>query len=137
MLIWITIRSAVQSLLANTLRSLLAMLGIIIGVGAVIAMLAMGKGAQEKVIAQMDAMGTNLLFVFPQLRPSAGVATDTGQKLTLDDAEAIATLPDVDAVTPVVNGRVQAKYMDKNTRHQRPRRSLHLFRNAQLPRRSR
>jgi ABC-type antimicrobial peptide transport system permease subunit len=116
MLFWITIKSALQSLWANRLRSLLAMLGIIIGVGAVIAMLAMGAGAQQKVISQMEAMGTNLLFIFPQARGTGGVSTDDSKKLTIEDAEAIAQLPDVVAVTPVVNGRVQAKYMNRNTR---------------------
>jgi putative ABC transport system permease protein len=116
MLFWITIKSALQSLWANRLRSLLAMLGIIIGVGAVIAMLAMGAGAQQKVISQMEAMGTNLLFIFPQSRGTGGVSTDDSKKLTIEDAEAIAQLPDVVAVTPVVNGRVQAKYMNRNTR---------------------
>lgn len=116
MLFWITIRSALQSLWANRLRSLLAMLGIIIGVGAVIAMLAMGAGAQQKVVERMEAMGTNLLFIYPQARGSGGVSTDDSKKLTIEDAEAIAQLPGVVSVTPVVNGRVQAKYRSKNSR---------------------
>jgi ABC-type antimicrobial peptide transport system permease subunit len=116
MLFWITIKSALQSLWANRLRTLLAMLGIIIGVGAVIAMLAMGAGAQQKLIERMEAQGTNLLFIYPQARGTGGVSTDDSKKLTVDDAEAIAHLPDVVSVTPVVNGRVQAKYENKNTR---------------------
>jgi putative ABC transport system permease protein len=118
MMLWITIKSALKSLLANTLRTLLAMLGIIIGVGAVIAMLAMGAGAQQKVIAQMESMGTNLLFIYPQQRGSGGVASGTQQNLTVQDCEAIAALPDVLAVTPVVANRLQVKHMNRNARTQ-------------------
>mgnify|MGYP001548269554 CR=1 FL=1 len=114
MLFWIIIRSSIQSLMANKMRSLLAMLGIIIGVGAVIAMLAMGTGAQKQVVDRIQAMGSNLLVVQPAQKGSGGVMSGTHQNLTVFDALALRQLPGVAAVTPSVNGWVQAKYMDKN-----------------------
>ena len=114
-LIWlITIRSALKSLLANKLRSILAMLGIIIGIAAVIAMLAIGTGAQDQITSRFQAMGTNLLFIRPAPRSANGVVTGTQQTLVVDDALAIAKLDGVGAVSPVVNGRVQAVYMNHN-----------------------
>jgi putative ABC transport system permease protein len=114
MLFWTTFKSALKSLWANKLRSFLAMLGIIIGVGAVIAMIAMGAGAQKQVVSQIEAMGTNLLLVQPQYKRDAGVTSGTMQKLTLDDAAAIAQLPGVAAVAPVVNSSTQVKYLNQN-----------------------
>ncbi|HEY8666886.1 MAG TPA: ABC transporter permease [Tepidisphaeraceae bacterium] len=118
MLFWTTILSALKSLLANKLRSFLAMLGIIIGVGAVIAMLAMGAGAQQQITSRFEAMGTNLLFIRPAQRGTGGVITGTAQNLVISDALAIAKVTGVQAVSPVVNGSVQAKYMNSNTRTQ-------------------
>src|ERR1700749_1838178 len=108
MLFWTIIISAFKSLLANKMRSLLAMLGIIIGVGAVIAMIALGAGAQAQVTAQFEALGTNLLVVRPGLRGTGGVFTGTQQNLTVDDAIAITKLPQVAAVSPAVSMNVQA-----------------------------
>ena len=73
MLFWIIVKVGIRSLLANKLRSILAMLGIIIGVGAVIAMLAIGSGAQKQVMDRFNAMGTNLLIVQPGQRGTRGV----------------------------------------------------------------
>jgi putative ABC transport system permease protein len=114
MLFWTIFKSSINSLMANKMRSLLAMLGIIIGVGAVIAMLAMGAGAQAQIIDNIQKMGTNLLVVRPAQRGSGGVMSGTQQNLTVDDAIALRSLPGVDAVSPSVNGNVQAKYMNKN-----------------------
>jgi len=118
MLFWTVFKSAIQSLWANKLRSLLAMLGIIIGVGAVIAMLAMGAGAQKQVVDRIQAMGTNLLVVRPAQKGTGGVMSGTQMNLTVDDALAIRTLAGVEAVSPSVSGSVQAKYLDKNSRTQ-------------------
>src|SRR3954463_5871990 len=118
MLIWTIIKSAFQSLWANKLRSFLAMLGIIIGVGAVIAMLAMGAGAQAQITARFQSMGTNLLFVRPAQRGTGGVNTGQQQNMTVEDALAIAEMDGVEAASPVVNGSVQAKYMNRNNRTQ-------------------
>ncbi len=65
MLFWMIVKVAFKSLMANKLRSILAMLGIIIGVGAVIAMLAIGTGAKQQVLDRISAMGTNLLIIRP------------------------------------------------------------------------
>ncbi len=65
MLFWMIVKVAFKSLMANKLRSVLAMLGIIIGVAAVIAMLAIGTGAKQQVLDRISAMGTNLLYIHP------------------------------------------------------------------------
>jgi putative ABC transport system permease protein len=111
------LKVALKSLLANKLRSVLAMLGIIIGVGAVISMLAIGAGARRNILDRISSLGTNLLIVRPGQRGSGGVMSGTQQNLTLEDAQAIlAEVPRVHAVAPVVSGNVQLKYLNKNTR---------------------
>lgn len=106
-----------KSLIANKLRSFLAMLGIIIGVGAVIAMLALGAGAQQQVLDRFASMGTNLLMVSPAQRGSAGVTSGSQQNLTLDDALAVAReVEGVALVAPGVSTNAQLKYFGKNTR---------------------
>ena len=115
MLFWTTVKLALRSLMANKLRSFLSMLGIIIGVGAVISMLALGAGAQARVMKQMSAMGTNLLLVRSGQRGHRGVRTTTAQNLTVEDALAIVDqVPDVAAAAPDVSGKAQAKYLNKN-----------------------
>jgi len=114
---WTVLRVGLRSLLGAKLRSMLAMLGIIIGVGAVIAMLALGSGAQQQVLDRFSALGTNLLIVSPGQRGSHGVVTGVQEDLTLDDALAIAReVPGVAMVAPAVQGSVQAKYGNRNTR---------------------
>jgi putative ABC transport system permease protein len=111
----ILLKVALRSLLANKLRSFLAVLGIIIGVGAVIAMLGIGRGAQENVVSRLKAMGTDLLMVRPGQRGTGGVRTATVQNLTVADAQAILReVPNVLAVAPVSQGRAQVKYYDEN-----------------------
>ncbi len=115
-MLWTVLRVGLRSLLGAKLRSILAMLGIIIGVGAVIAMLALGSGAQQQVLDRFSALGTNLLIVTPGQRGSHGVTSGL-QELTLEDALAIAReVPGVEMVAPGVQGSVQAKYANRNTR---------------------
>ena len=117
MLFWTIIKVALKSLFINKLRTFLAMLGIIIGVGAVISMLALGAGAQKKVMERIASMGTNLLLVHPGQRGFRGVMSDTSQRLKLADAKAILEqVPDVYQVAPVVRGNSQLKYFNKNIR---------------------
>jgi putative ABC transport system permease protein len=118
MLFWTIIISALKSLLANKMRSFLAMLGIIIGVGAVIAMLAMGAGFQQYLTARFTSMGTNLLFVRPAQKTTGGGGARTGnyETLVVEDALAVVKLPGVDMVSPVSSGSVQAKYLNQNMR---------------------
>jgi putative ABC transport system permease protein len=116
MYFFVLLKVAVYSLLANKLRSFLAVLGIIIGVGAVIAMLAIGAGAKAQVMGTISAMGTNLLVVRPAQRGSGGVMSGTQQNLTVEDAQAIlAEVPGVARVAPVVQGRGQLKYYENNS----------------------
>src|SRR3984957_20307143 len=89
MLFWMIVKVAFKSLMANKLRSVLAMLGIIIGVAAVIAMLAIGTGAKQQILDRISAMGTNLLIVRPSPRGTAGVISGTQLNLTDEDAKAI------------------------------------------------
>jgi putative ABC transport system permease protein len=94
---------ALESLAANKVRSALTMLGIIIGVAAVIALLGIGAGAEAAITEQIESIGTNLLYVMP------GGEAKNPEPLTLSDAEAIADrnwAPSVAAVAPTIQGRV-------------------------------
>ena len=86
------LRSALRALAANALRSILTMLGIIIGVAAVITMIAVGSGATERVQAQMKGLGSNIMLVLPGGVSQAGVrlGAQTRQRLTEEDALAIS-----------------------------------------------
>ncbi len=117
MLFWTIAKVALRSLYANRLRTVLAMLGIIIGVAAVISMLAVGATAQSEVMNQISMMGTNLLMVRPGQRGTGGVLSGTAQNLTVKDAESIvANVPGIKYVAPVVSGTAQLKYLSRNTR---------------------
>jgi putative ABC transport system permease protein len=116
------IRVAFRALVRNKMRAALTMLGIIIGVSAVIAMVSIGQGASASVQAQIDSIGTNLLFVSAGAQNVGGVRSGTGDTgtntLTVDDLEAIKReVPSVSMVTPSVNTRVQliAGNMNWNT----------------------
>src|ERR671912_2286736 len=107
------IRIAFRALARNKMRAALTMLGIIIGVSAVIAMVSIGQGAQASVQAQIEGMGTNLLFVSAGAQNVGGVRTGTGDSgsanaLTAADLEAIRReVPSVALVSPLVNTRQQ------------------------------
>jgi putative ABC transport system permease protein len=103
------VRIALRALLRNKSRSLLTMLGVIIGVAAVITTVAIGSGARVSVQQQLSNLGSNLLVVMPGSVVTNGVQAGAGAKssLTPDDGLAIAQLPGVDAVTPVVSTRAQ------------------------------
>jgi len=90
MLLGEIVRVALEALRANKLRSLLTMLGIIIGVGAVITMLALGSGAQKSVQDRIQALGPTLLSIYPGQSFTRGVASDTRVSLTMDDDTALA-----------------------------------------------
>ena len=99
------------------MRSALTMLGIIIGVGAVITMLAVGTGARERISEQMASIGSNLLMVMPGSSTSGGLRMGSGTQSTLtqDDAEAIAReCPAVSDVAPTYNGAAQVVYGNQN-----------------------
>lgn len=103
-----------QALKANKMRSFLTMLGIIIGVAAVILMMAIGQGAQDRVLAQINSLGSNLLMVLPgaagQYVRGSGGSVNT---MTLQDARAVANLPFVEYAAPLVRGNGLATYQDQ------------------------
>jgi putative ABC transport system permease protein len=110
-----TIAVAFQSIRANKLRTALTMLGVIIGVAAVIAMVALGTGAQRAVEERISALGANLLTVFPGQSFRMGVASNVRVSLTTDDAEAIMRdAPLIEAVVPEMQSSLQVKYGNKN-----------------------
>ncbi|MGL4369038.1 MAG: ATP-binding cassette domain-containing protein, partial [Spirochaetota bacterium] len=114
------VRQAQGSIVSHKLRSLLSMLGILIGVAAVISMVALGEGAKDSISKSLNSLGTNILSVRPGHFQQGGVALSSGavSRLSMPDAQALAKLPGVRAVSPNVNGSVQAVYMDKNTNTQ-------------------
>jgi putative ABC transport system permease protein len=105
-----SIPSALAALRANTARSVLTTLGIVIGVAAVIAIVALGEGASASVATQLQGLGTNLLTVTPGSARAGGVRVGAGSVATLKaaDADAIAALDGVTAVSPIVGGNAQA-----------------------------
>jgi putative ABC transport system permease protein len=116
------IRVAFRALVRNKMRAALTMLGIIIGVSAVIAMVSIGQGASASVQAQIESIGTNLLFVSAGAQNVGGVRSGTGDTgtntLTVEDLQAIKReVPSVSMVTPNVNARSQlvAGNMNWNT----------------------
>ncbi|MDX1253330.1 MAG: ABC transporter permease [Gammaproteobacteria bacterium] len=96
----------------NRLRTALTMLGMIIGVGAVVLMLAVGQGAQYTVNQSIASMGSNLFIILSGASTSGGIrfGMGTAPTLTLGDAQAITDLPDIAAVAPVSQGTAQLVY---------------------------
>jgi len=117
-----SVLSALEALAGNKLRALLTMLGIIIGVGAVIVVIAIGQGASAQVAAQLSRLGTNMLTVQPGSANVGGVNTGQGGRptLTTADVTALQGVAHVAAISPVINGQVQvaAGGLNWNTRAQ-------------------
>ena len=109
-------RQAVHAIISHKMRSILSVLGILIGVTAVIAMLALGEGAKENISQRLASLGSNLLIVRPGSRKLHGVSLKDGEvaRFTLQDAKAIAKLIPVKRVSPLVRGRGQFVYGNKN-----------------------
>ncbi|HYN62813.1 MAG TPA: ABC transporter permease [Rubrivivax sp.] len=109
--------SALRALGTNWLRSMLTMLGIIIGVAAVITMIAIGGGAQARVEEQLKSLGSNIMLVLPGAQTTGGVrlGAQTGQTLTEEDARAIATeVPEVQATAPSLRTGAQVVAANAN-----------------------
>jgi putative ABC transport system permease protein len=110
--------TALSALLANKLRALLTMLGIIIGVAAVITMIAIGEGAQKAVIDRIQSLGTNLLFVSPGAQRGGGVVViqfGTSMRLKNADTEALkAKVPAAEAIVPELSRQAQVKFLNRN-----------------------
>jgi len=111
------LRVSLRALSRNKMRTFLTMLGIIIGVGSVIAMVSIGTGAKAAVEERFAAMGTNLLFVSGSSKRVQGVHSGFGgsQTLAVEDANAIVErCPAVEAISPSVSTRAQVIYLNKN-----------------------
>ncbi len=102
------------SISGNKLRSFLTVLGIIIGVMAVVIMVAVGETVQQSITDQFSSLGTNTIVIRAGAARVGGVRTGNRQTLTTDDAETIAKLPDVAAVSPMQNSGAQVVYGNKN-----------------------
>jgi putative ABC transport system permease protein len=110
MILFAHLRNALRALRINALRSLLTMLGIIIGVSAVISVMAVGAGAQQRVIEQLRSLGANLLLVVPGSADTGGARLGSGtqETLTLGDAEAILQdVPSIVTAAPALFTRAQ------------------------------
>ena len=117
MKIGVTLQMAEAALRSNRLRTALTALGVIIGVGAVVSMMAVGKGAQVRVAEQIRSLGSNLIIVMSGSITSGGVRLGSGSLLTIteDDARAIQRdVPSVEAAAPTVRGGVQAVVGNSN-----------------------
>ncbi len=115
---WQSLIEALESLTVNKLRSILTILGIVIGVGAVIAMLAIGRGAQASITGSIQGIGTNLLFIFPD----GSEEIRNPKPLTLGDAEALAdpfAAPNLAGVAPIIAGSVEVVLWGRD--HSSPR----------------
>ncbi|MBI3754000.1 MAG: ABC transporter permease [Deltaproteobacteria bacterium] len=112
-----TVKIAVNALSINKMRSGLTMLGIIIGVAAVIAMISVGSGAREQISKQIESIGSNLLMILPGAATSGGLRMGFGSTptLTSDDAKAIAQeVPDAAYAAPLLPGTAQVVYGNQN-----------------------
>lgn len=116
--LWENFSSALNALVANKLRSLLTMLGIIIGVSAVITMIAIGEGSQRAVLDRIQSLGSNLLFISPgAIRGGGSVAFQAGTNVRLRNSEADAiekNVPGIEAVIPEFSRQAQVKYQNRN-----------------------
>ena len=109
MSLWLTLETALEALRRNVMRTTLTALGIIIGVAAVIVMMALGNGARDSIETRIRSAGTNLIIVMPGSANVGGVRTGQGARTTLTpaDAAAIAQLPGVAALSPGASTRAQ------------------------------
>jgi putative ABC transport system permease protein len=110
-------RIAFRALEVNKVRSSLTMLGIVIGVAAVIATVAVGSGATQRIQQQIASIGSNLVIIIPGSLTASGLRMGTGNVVTLSETDAkelIAQCPDIAVAAPVVRGGAQIVYRDSN-----------------------
>ncbi len=108
--------SAIRAIISNKTRSILTMLGIIIGVASIISMLALGNGAQKALEQQITSMGTNLLYLMPGRISLGGVSGSVARRIYLKDVDALAENTElIKNIDPNVNGSAQVVYGNKNT----------------------
>lgn len=114
---WLLLKTALQSIRLNWLRTLLTLLGIVIGVGSVIAMTAVGQGAQKAVVNRISAMGSNLLIVYSAPRNFGGVNLGAGSRVSITSTDLNylrKTLTSSSGMTPVVNANAQLIFGGSN-----------------------
>ncbi len=114
---WLLLRVALRAIARNKMRSALTVLGIIIGVGAVIAMVGIGEGASQMVQSQISSLGDNLITIFPGSHMAGGAHSGAGTRssLTEQDAAAIgAQVPEITAISPVARAGAQVVYGNQN-----------------------
>jgi len=114
---WSSVRIALQAVAANPMRSALTVLGIVIGVGSVIAMVAVGQGATQRIQDQIRSIGSNILIVLSGSSTAGGLRAGSGTllRLTEEDAAAIqAECPAVDLAIPTVRGTAQIVFGNQN-----------------------
>lgn len=114
---FVTIKVALKSLMRNKMRTFLTMLGIVIGVGAVITMLSIGKGAEKSITEDIESGGTNFIVIFASSSKKGGLHGVWGSinTLTIEDADAIAKqCRHIQYVTPVILSTAQLIYRDNN-----------------------
>ncbi|MDR1658679.1 MAG: ABC transporter permease [Deltaproteobacteria bacterium] len=106
---WAMLLEAIRAIAANRMRSFLTMLGMVIGVGAVVLMLAVGEGTRVTIKKQVDALGTNVFIILAGFQSTSGARTGSGSSptLTVNDAQALSELEGVNAVSPVANNYLQ------------------------------
>ena len=112
------VKSALRALLANKLRSALTMLGIVIGVGSVVALLSVGTGAQASITGQISNIGANVITVYSGSRNSftpSGAGGGATAPLTYEEAGELEGLSGVAAVSPQVQSRQTLKYQSTQT----------------------
>lgn len=116
MLLLSATQEALRALQRNKLRSFLTVLGVTIGIGAVICVVAIGSAASAQIQAQLDGLGDNLLWIEAGGANVHGVRTGSGETktLTVDDMQAVGRLPFIKAVSALVNGRAQIIYANQN-----------------------
>ncbi len=102
------------SISGNKMRSFLTVLGIVIGIMAVVIMVAVGETVQQSITDQFSSLGTNTIMIRAGAAQSAGVRSGNRMTLTMDDVQYLSQLPDVAAVSPVENSSAQVVYGNKN-----------------------
>lgn len=114
--LFVIIGEALRALKLNRLRTGLTMLGMIIGVAAVVLMLSIGQGAQININNTIASMGSHLLIIVPGATSSGGLRFGSGsvRTLTISDAQAVAELPSIEATAPVISGIAQLNYSSNN-----------------------
>lgn len=110
------ILQALRSIFTHKLRSFLSMFGILIGVAAVISMIALGEGAKQSIAERMSSLGSNIVTVRPGAQRTGGVMLQAGSvtRIEIEDANQIARLSEVKNVTPNITERAQLVYLNKN-----------------------